>query len=410
MRLVVLLLVAGLLASGSPPASYAAEPPFHELWRADRGTGFVGWALHGTRVVDGRLVLDAASPGAGADLEGLTLPEGSAGLAIGPVRETSGPFQELIASWNADTPPGTWIEVRLRARLGGDGSAGTSGRWTRWYDLGSWSLDAGPERRQSVKGQSDADGRVSTDTLILAAPASAYQLGLTLRADDAAASAARAPAVSLAAVLASTPSETARVVSTSRAAWGTTLEVPERSQMVYPDGGPVWCSPTSISMVMAYWSERLGQPALNRPVPEVAAAVYDVVYRGNGNWPFNTAYAAQHGLVGYVSRMSTLGQVERWIEAGVPVVASLAWAPGELRNAAVPSTDGHILVIVGFTAEGDVVVNDPAADPRLGLSVRRVYPRGTLERLWLTHAGGTVYLIYPETLSPPPGDVAFGAW
>ena len=409
MRLLVLLLVAGLLVSGSPPAR-AAEPPFHELWRADRTTGFDGWVLHGVRVVDGRLVLDPTTTGIGAEAEGLTLPAGAAGLAIGPVRETSGPFQELIPSWNATTPPGTWIEVRLRARLGGDGSAGTAGRWTRWYELGSWSLDSGPERRQSVKGQRDADGRVSTDTVILATPASAYQLGLTLRADDQAPGGATTPAISLAAVLASTPSETARAVSSSRSAWGTTLDVPERSQMVYPNGGPVWCSPTSTSMVMAYWSERLGEPSLNRPIPEVAAAVYDVVYRGNGNWPFNTAYAGRDGLVAYVSRMGSLAQVERWIEAGVPVVASLAWSPGELRNAAVPSTDGHLLVIVGLTADGDVVVNDPAADPRLGLSVRRVYPRGAMERLWLTHSGGTVYLIYPETVSPPPGDLAFGAW
>jgi hypothetical protein len=163
-------------------------------------------------------------------------------------------------------------------------------------------------------------------------------------------------------------------------------------------------------MVMAYWSERLGEPALDRPVPEVAAAVYDVVYRGNGNWPFNTAYAAQHGLIGYVSRMSSLAQVERWIEAGVPVVASVAWSPGELRNAAVPSTDGHLLVIVGFTPDGDVVVNDPAADPRLGLSVRRVYPRDTLERIWLRASGGAVYLIYPEGVTPPSNEMAFGAW
>ena len=390
MRLLVLLVVCGLLMSGSPWPVSAAEPPFHELWRAERGTGFEGWSLDGVRVADGRLVLDATGTG----------------LAIGPVRETSGPFRDLIASWNAETPPGTWLEVRLRARLGGDGGAGASGRWTRWYELGSWSSDSGPERRQSVKGQRDEDGRVSTDTVILAAPADAYQLGLTLRADDNSSS----PAVSLAAVLASTPSETARALPSNRAAWGTTLDVPERSQMVYPNGGPVWCSPTSTSMVMAYWSEKLSEPALNRPVPEVAAAVYDVVYRGNGNWPFNTAYAGQHGLVGYVSRMSSLGQVERWIEAGVPVVASLAWAPGELRNAAVPSTDGHLLVIVGFTPDGDVVVNDPAADPRLGLSVRRVYPRATMERLWLTHSGGTVYLIYPESLTPPSGEVAFGAW
>jgi hypothetical protein len=76
----------------------------------------------------------------------------------------------------------------------------------------------------------------------------------------------------------------------------------------------------------------------------------------------------------------------------------------------VPSTDGHVLVIVGFTETGDVVVNDPAADPRLGLSVRRVYPRGAFERLWLAHSGGTVYLIYPTGSPLPPADVAFGAW
>jgi hypothetical protein len=56
------------------------------------------------------------------------------------------------------------------------------------------------------------------------------------------------------------------------------------------------------------------------------------------------------------------------------------------------------------------VVNDPAADPRLGLSVRRIYPRDVLERLWLHASGGAVYLIYPESLTPPPADAAFGAW
>lgn len=400
-RLVVLLAGALLvsLAMILPPPVRAAEPPYHDLWRADRASGFADWTLVGVGVADGRLVLDAGTVGslAGTAVEGLTVPEGVAGLALGPQRETSAPFRELIPSWNAETPPGTWIEVRLRARL--------DGRWTRWYDLGAWSSDGGPGRRQSVSGQRDADGRVLTDTLALSAPAEAYQLALALRSDDP----ARTPTVTLAAVLSSAPSPVARSVEPSHAAWGAVLDVPERSQMVYPGGGPVWCSPTSTSMVLAYWAERLGRPGLNRPVPEVAAAVYDPVYRGNGNWPFNTAYAGRDGLTAYVSRMSALGQVERWIEAGVPVVASLAWSPGELGNASVPSTNGHLLVVVGFTAAGDVVVNDPAADPRLGQSVRRVYGRAQFERLWLTHSGGTVYLIYPETLTPPR-EAAFGAW
>jgi hypothetical protein len=407
--LLAALLLVGSLMSGLSPGQVAtvlaAEPPVHELWRADRDAGFDDWTLRGVEVPeDGRLTLGLVEvSGAAVDLAGLTLPsaaEGTAGLALGPVRHTTAPFRELIPSWNAETPPGSWIEVRLRAQMAADG------RWTRWYELGSWASDSGPERRQSVKDQRDADGRVSTDTLMLGGPASAYQLALTLRASDPTAP----PSVSLAAVVASTPSSTAREMASSGAAHGVTLTVPERSQMIYPNGGPVWCSPTSTSMVMAYWGERLGEASLNRPVPEVAAAVYDVVYRGNGNWPFNTAYAGQHGLTAYVSRMSSLVQVERWIEAGIPVVASLAWDPGELGNAAVPSTDGHLLVIVGFSPAGDVVVNDPAADPRRGLSVRRVYPRSQVERLWLTHSGGTVYLIYPPSVPPPPADLAFGAW
>ena len=179
--------------------------------------------------------------------------------------------------------------------------------------------------------------------------------------------------------------------------------------MVYAGGGEAWCSPTSTSMVLAYWAGRLGAPGLDHPPPEVAAGTYDPAYHGHGNWPFNTAYAAQGDLLGYISRFSSLGQVERWVAAGVPVVLSMAWGPGELPGAPVTSTDGHLLVVVGFTEAGDVVVNDPAGDPRRGQAVRRVYDRGRFESLWVTSSGGTVYLIHPPGQAPT-AEGAFGAW
>src|SRR5687767_12026454 len=140
MRLLVLLLVAALLAgqnvSGWPSSqvstAFAAEPSVHELWRTDRTTGFDGWTLQGTQVMDGRLVLGGAAPAAtGTEVEGLTLPAGPAGtvgLAISPPHTSTAPFRELIPSWNAETPPGTWIEVRLRAQVGTAGTGGS--RWT----------------------------------------------------------------------------------------------------------------------------------------------------------------------------------------------------------------------------------------------------------------------------------------
>jgi hypothetical protein len=39
-------------------------------------------------------------------------------------------------------------------------------------------------------------------------------------------------------------------------------------------------------------------------------------------------------------------------------------------------------------------VNDPAAST--DADVQRTYIRAELERLWLEHSGGTVYIIYPQ--------------
>ena len=49
-------------------------------------------------------------------------------------------------------------------------------------------------------------------------------------------------------------------------------------------------------------------------------------------------------------------------------------------------------MIVGFTATGDVVVNDPAASSASG--VRRTYDRGQFEAAWLGGSGGTAYVIH----------------
>jgi hypothetical protein len=292
--------------------------------------------------------------------------------------------REAIPSWNASTPAGTWIEARLRARV--------AGRWTRWYELGVWSSRDGA-RRHSVAGQRDARGRVLTDTLALAGSADALQLGLRLRSAKAGAS----PSLRLAALAWSeAPRRPPSLVRGDRARWGSVLDVPEYSQMVYPDGGSVWCSPTSVSMVLAYWQRYRG--GIEPRVRKTVRGVYDRAYRGHGNWAFNAAYAGVEGLQGRVARFSSLREAERWVAAGVPVVLSFAWRRGELPGAGGES-DGHLAVLVGFDRAGRPVVNDPAA-PSNG-AVRRTYPRATLERLWLEHSGGTVYLIHPPRHAVP---------
>ena len=49
------------------------------------------------------------------------------------------------------------------------------------------------------------------------------------------------------------------------------------------------------------------------------------------------------------------------------------------------------MVVVGFEADGDVVVNDPAG--ATNAEVRRVYDRAQFERIWIAASGGTAYVI-----------------
>ena len=72
--------------------------------------------------------------------------------------------------------------------------------------------------------------------------------------------------------------------------------------------------------------------------------------------------------------------------------AAIASAP-HLTGAPIPASSGHLIVLTGFDASGNALVNDPAADSDAG--VPRMYLRSELENVWLTNSGGTVYLIVP---------------
>jgi len=144
------------------------------------------------------------------------------------------------------------------------------------------------------------------------------------------------------------------------------------------------CSPTSVAMV-------LGFHGIKKSTREVAEGVYDHRAKIYGNWPFNTAYAhAASGLQTCVRRANSLRELEAEIAAGRPVVASHAWQPGDLDNAPLPKSSGHLVVVIGFTNSGDVVVNDPAGPPG---NVRRIYPRRQFHTTWLKRAEGILYVI-----------------
>lgn len=311
------------------------------------------------------------------------------GQYTGPIVERT--FKDAVVSWQANAPQGTWIDVELRSRVGST--------WTKWYSLGVWNETGVPFKRHSVAAQSDTYANVWTDTLSMKTSANAIQTRITLFTTNQ----ATTPTVRSYGIAFASGTETAGTVRST--GLRSDLAVPKRSQMIYPDGGPVWCSPTSSSMVLAYWGNVTGNPALVRTVPTVKDGVWDYVYDGGGNWPFNTAYAAAAGLEGKVVRMSSMAEIEQWTAAGVPVIISFAYAKGELDGTPIPSSDGHIMVIRGFDAAGNVLVNDPAASTNEGVAM--TYNRLQLEKVWLKYSNGTTYLMYPQGWKIPASN---GHW
>lgn len=295
---------------------------------------------------------------------------------LSPVLHARGVADEAIVSWNAAVPPGAALRVELRAIY--------PDHATKFYDLGHWA-DGG--RSTSAKGQKDADGDVSTDTLILKIPADTFQVRVTTEGG------ATVKFVGLS--LLDSRAKTEEKPPNKRA-WGRTLDVPQRSQLSY-DGGSVWCSPTSTTMVMAYWAERQKRPDWLYDVPGAAKAMYDTAWQGTGNWPFNTAFAGGHdGLRAYVTRFGSLRDLEDEIAKGVPIICSVTYNAASGDD--TPGDSGHILVVVGFTRAGDVFVNDPWAHLDKGESVRKTFARAKFLAMW-AHSHQTVYLIYPTNES-----------
>ncbi len=348
------------------------------------GGGLSSWSLEGCSfdAAAGSISLSPGRPAASVSSSGPAAGIRHAkGTATSPELVAPEPFDQLIVSWNAVCPPGTWLVVEARARL--------KERWTKWFALGYWTADDRLFRRTSPEGQKDRDGRVDTDVLLLTSPAAAAQLRFTLCARDP----ASPPSLRRAACSFSRSGARPVEKAASGGREAAVLDVPEISQLSYPPRGNVWCSPTSVAMVLNYWARERDNPAWKTDVRKAAAAIHDLRWGGTGNWTFNTAYAGSlPGISAICARLNGLDDVEDWIRRGVPVVLSIS---ANVLHGRGDSGGGHLIVCAGFDDRGDVVVNDPYADLSKGERVRRTYPRDRLLKAWWTSLG-TAYLILPE--------------
>lgn len=407
-----LFLALPLLAA--PPAAAAENTGWSTFRQFTTNADWSRGNLRQTKVANGALSI-------GQDKWRLRIGGVSYGYAFwtSPWVNPGRTFTELIPSWRAATPHGTALQVFVRVRT-------TDGRASKFKNLGNWSSSDQAFQRSSAAAQADDIARVATDTLRSAGPAfKHYQFRVRLLRRDGAdgrkAVTASPKLRSLHAVVSRLPSRypgTSTIIQRKRVE----LNVPKHSQMIhigqnpeYGGGGEAWCSPTSLAMVLNYYrkrpplSEYAWVPAgRDRFVNHVARMTYDYRYRGTGNWPFTTGYGGTRIGESFVTRLPDLRAAERLVRAGIPVIASIKFRRGELNGAPISASNGHLLVIVGFNANGNVIVNDPAA--RDNASVRRTYYRGQFERAWLNGSGGVAYVLYDAKHPLPKAPAGLRAW
>lgn len=297
---------------------------------------------------------------------------------ISPEVATEFGFTELLPSWNVTCPPNTGVRFDVRTR------DARGGKWSPWMYVGQWGRNVGNRERVVTSRY----GMVHVDNLVLDRPADAYQIRARLESFDL--DTKVNPSVRRVSVSYSGPVRDAarreRLVLPARAqgSWQRDLAVPFFAQGVAPSNvkGSI-CSPTSATMVMSYFG-------VARPVTENALAIYDAEHDIFGNWGRAVARAGELGFDAWLTRFRNWEQVRAMIAQGQPVIAAINFTKGQFPSSVLGETDGHLIVIRGFTKAGDVICNDPASKDK-GNGV--VYRADELALAWFTNAGGVGYVI-----------------
>ena len=290
-------------------------------------------------------------------------------------------YTELIASWAATTPGDSWLEVEVRGR-------NSKGVTSSWDLLGRWTSGDKFVRRTTESPQSDDLAAVDVDTwkvrgggglVSLAGPPLALPQARLHRPDRGRPRRDDEPSPRVSSVDVSTPGRRSAPSSTFRRTRRWRTRATTRSGVAAARRGarrrrPRWCSATSTRC-------RRRTPTASCPRGIRRPGSTTPPARPTTRRTKARQLAVQHRVRRPARRRRLRhpapvpargGDVRR---RGHPLVASVSWGAGELSGAPVSSSNGHLVVIVGFTASGRPVVNDPAAKTAAG--VRHVYDRGS---------------------------------
>ncbi len=297
-------------------------------------------------------------------------------------------FEYMVASWSADTPEGTYVEIQARAYVD------MHKTWSEWQSWGQW----GTTIKRASANTGGKRAMVNTDTMVILGDdgetASKIQLRAVLHTDsEGTVPTLRDVSTTMMNTLDGQEIAVYHPNKDMELPDKVILDTPAYSQLRRDSAiSTVICSPTTMSMML---NDR--DSSLDLFPEEVALKCYDFEYKGFGNWAYTVAAAGAYGFSGY-AHYADLDFLRQELAAGRSVGISVRYAGKEnvgypyLENAATESTGGHLIPIVGYETIDGVdyfYSNDSATRPDADCALRR-YRADQLEECW---SNGIAYVV-----------------
>ena len=291
--------------------------------------------------------------------------DGDNHIITSPIFRTPGDFKSLVLSVSYQPRPQEYLETEVQVCQDGE--------WSKFFKLAHYS----DEEKYSFDEQEDENAALYVDVLQVARVAQMYRFRLTLHGQ------VDIPTVVVCVQPANRESDPYAALLPPGKCW---VDIKPISQMTLPQSEEErrrLCSPTSLCMAL----NTLG--VVIDPVT-VAKGVYDSHAQIYGNWTFNMAYANTCGVNACVAQFKRLSQLDEYVTPNSLVLATVGYGPGELTDAAIEQTAGHLMVICGW--EQDLIrVADPAAAH--ADEVLRFYHADEFAQVWLKNKSGMAYLV-----------------
>ena len=276
------------------------------------------------------------------------------------------PFDEGLPSWNG-TAPGDSGGFRVLIRFPYLNS------WSPWLEVVYWKANLWRAKTTSFAG-----GEIDIDTALLRYYTTGWQFKI-----DFMRSAVRvtSPSLSLLSFFVSDSRTTANLDHTAilndrPEAFFIETTFLAQYRIDSEIGGRI-CSPTTVAMILLSFGLQVN------PL-QFAWDTYDPYYEIFGVWPRVVQNASEYHVKGTVTRYRSWNEARAVLAQGGRIGMSIGQ----------PLYDGHLVMLAGFTAQGNPIVHDPA---RTNTGYGYIYNKSDLSHAWFDK-GGVAYTFYlPES-------------